>query len=193
MWGDGSVRTAGVWRKIRQHEGLRQGGPLSCLLAGVAMARQMRRARNVIDWQNGVLPCPADSSPEVVVMRAQQAAKLGSFMAYLDDGALCSRMRALVFGGAEYIIEGHRGNWEFVSYKSLLGGGVPTSCGVILLGWCERASASMTVGSKRRWRCPLGRRRCPIAVTYYTTTVLQYYSSDLEKQIGRATELLLNS
>ena len=60
-------------RKIRQHEGLRQGGPLSCLLAGVAMARQMRRARNVIDWQNGVLPCPADSSPEVVVMRAQQA------------------------------------------------------------------------------------------------------------------------
>ena len=62
--GDSTVRTAKVWRKIRQHEGLRQGGPLSCLLAGVRMARQMRATRNQIDWQNGVLPNAQDASPE---------------------------------------------------------------------------------------------------------------------------------
>jgi hypothetical protein len=49
---DGTLKRAGRWVSIEPQEGVRQGGPYSCVLAALALVKLMKAARVVVDLAN---------------------------------------------------------------------------------------------------------------------------------------------
>ena len=95
-WADGTLKAAGVWRAVEAANGLRQGDPPSCILAAVGMARLMKAAKQAMNETNGVPALEVNAPHEERLQHWKQASAKGSVKAYLDDGALTSKMRAVV-------------------------------------------------------------------------------------------------
>jgi len=119
---DGTLKTAGAWHSVDPEEGVRQGGPYSCVLAALSLVKLMQSARAAADIANGIEPLPENSQPAERLAHWKQASATSDIMAYLDDCTLNSRMHAVVMASAGYMGEGVKRNWQFVAYKSILSG-----------------------------------------------------------------------
>ena len=117
---DGEM-AAGRWHAVKSQEGVRQGGPGSCFLAGVGLQPVLKAAQRAMDAANGVDRYAGDTPAARLesYMAAERQAAVGAF---LDDASLNGEVGALVAGYPAYCAEAHKCNWDPVPKKTVMSG-----------------------------------------------------------------------